>query len=229
MNIFSMAPKEAWKVSRGIEKGFTGHLPNITPTQFAKSDGLNATSDDENADILKNHFQAVYDRRDATTYETVIDYIEELDTDGDLKEDLRSIPEIEEFKQAINRMRRETAPGVMGITADMLKGRSEKSLEHLTLIIQKFWKGEEDHKVWHTMILAALFKGKVKTNDPDNYRGVCLKELTSKVISSIVSTRLSAVLSGNNVEEQFTTIGCQQAMQSLRSELSIRRAHNMDT
>jgi hypothetical protein len=36
----------------------------------------------------------------------------------------------------------------------------------------------------------ALYKGKGKTNDPNNWRGVCLKEITSKVISSIVSTRV---------------------------------------
>jgi hypothetical protein len=73
---------------------------------------LSATSDYDNADILKNHFQAVFDRRDVTTDETVIDDIEELDIDGDLKEELISIPEIEEVKKAINKMKRETAPGI---------------------------------------------------------------------------------------------------------------------
>jgi hypothetical protein len=64
---------------------------------------------------------------------------------------------------------------------------------------------------------------------PNNWRGVCLKELTSKVISSIVSTIILAVLAGNTVEEQFATIGCQQAMHSLRAALSIRRTHDIDT
>jgi hypothetical protein len=56
-----------------------------------------------------------------------------------------------------------------------------------------------------------------------------LKELTSKVISSIISTRILEVLSGKNIEEQFTINGCQQAMHSLRAALSIRRAQNIDT
>jgi hypothetical protein len=127
-------------VCREIEKGFTGHLSKITPPQFAKPDGLNATSDDENADILNNHFQAVFDRRDVTTDETVIDEIEELDIDGDLKEELRSIPEMEEVKKAINKMKQETSPGIMGLTPEMLKALPEKALEHLTLIIQKSGK-----------------------------------------------------------------------------------------
>jgi hypothetical protein len=90
------------------------------------------------------------------------------------------------------------------------------------MIIQKFWKGEEDHEVWHTMLLKALYNGKDKNKDPKNWRGVCLTELTSKVISSIISTRLLALLSGNNVEEQFTAIEFQQAMHSPRAALSMR-------
>jgi hypothetical protein len=109
----------------------------------------------------------------------------------------------------------------------MLKALPEKAM--VTLVIQKFWKGEEDHEVWHTMLLIELYKGKGKTNDPNNWRGVCLKELTSKVISSIVSTRLLTVLSGNNVEERFAKKWYQQAMHILRAALSIRRAHEKDT
>jgi hypothetical protein len=91
--------------------------------------------------------------------------------------------------------------GGTGLALDMLKALPEKALEHLTLLIQKFWKGEEDHEVWHTILMAALYKGKINTNNPNNWRGVYLKELTSKVISSIVSTRLLSVIAGNNVEE----------------------------
>jgi hypothetical protein len=59
------------------------------------------------------------------------------------------------------------------------------------------------------MHLTAVYKEKGKTNDPNNWRGVCVKGLVSKVISSIISTRFLSVLAGNNIEEQFTTIGCQ--------------------
>jgi hypothetical protein len=49
------------------------------------------------------------------------------------------------------------------------------------------------------------------------------------VTSSIISTILLAVLSGNNVEEQCITIGCQQAIHRLRSALSIIIAHDIYT
>jgi hypothetical protein len=110
----------------------------------------------------------------------------------------------------------------------MLNGLQEKALGRLTLIIQKVGKGEEGHQVWHTMLLTALYKGKCQTNDPNNWIWVCLKEFTSKVIISIVSTRLLVVLTGNNAEEQFAEIGCQQAMYILRSVLTIRRAYEIE-
>jgi hypothetical protein len=146
-----------------------------------------------------------------------------------LKEELRSIPEIREVKRALNKMKQETAPGITGLISDMLKALLENALKHVALIIQKLWKGEDDHEVWHVIFLIALYKVKGKTNDPNNCRGVCLQELTSKVISSIVSTRLLAILVGNNVEEQFTTLGCQQAMHGLRAALSTTRAHGIYT
>jgi hypothetical protein len=124
---------------------FTVHLPKLKSAKFAKPDGMNATSDDEDADILKKRFEAIFDRRYEKTDETVIYKIEELDIDEDLKEESRSIP------KAISKKEREISPGVMGLASDMLKALPEKAMEHLTLIIKKIWKGEEAHEVWHTM------------------------------------------------------------------------------
>jgi hypothetical protein len=130
---FAMVPEEEWKVCREIEKVFSGHLPNMTLPQFAKPDWMDTTSDGENADILKKHFQAVFGRKGAMTDETVIDDIVELDIEEDLKEELRSIPEME-VKKAITKMKRKTAPGVSSLALDMLKSLPEKAMEHLTLM-----------------------------------------------------------------------------------------------
>jgi hypothetical protein len=159
---FVMAPKEARKVCREIEKGFTGHLPKITPPQFAKPNGLNATSADENADILKNHFQAVFDRRDVTTDETVIDKIEELDIDGYLKEELRSIPEIEEVKKAIKKRTQEPAPGIMGLTSDMLKALPEKSTGALDLENQEILERRRGSQSMAHHASDGLIQGKIQ-------------------------------------------------------------------
>jgi hypothetical protein len=54
----------------------------------------------------------------------------------------------------------------MGLPPDMLKALPDKALENLTLIIQKFWKGEEDHEVWHIMLITALYKGNARPMTP---------------------------------------------------------------
>jgi hypothetical protein len=38
---------------RYTKKGFTGQLLKVTPSQFTNPDGLNATTDEGNANILK--------------------------------------------------------------------------------------------------------------------------------------------------------------------------------
>jgi hypothetical protein len=49
-----------------------------------------------------------------------------------LKEELRSIPDIEEVEKSINKMKQETAPGISVVMPDIIKALPEKALEHLT-------------------------------------------------------------------------------------------------
>jgi hypothetical protein len=111
---------------------------------------------------------------------SIIDEIEEQEIDGDLKPGLTIVPEGKEFQKAISKIKWETASCVMGLTSP------EGALKHRTLIIQKLWRGKEDHGVWHTMLLAALYKGNCKTNEPINWIGVLFKDRASNVICSIV-------------------------------------------
>jgi hypothetical protein len=74
-----------------------------------------------------------------------------------------------------------------------------------------------------------MYKGKGKSNDPNNWRSICLKELTFKVISSIVASRLLLVLYKNNIDEEFATVGCQEAIHILRAVLGLRRLHGKET
>jgi hypothetical protein len=85
----------------------------------------------------------VFERRGVMTDETGIDDIEEIEIDENLKEELRSIPEMEIVKKAIAKKTWHEKQHLEGLTSDMLKVLPKKALERLTLIIQKFWKGEE--------------------------------------------------------------------------------------
>jgi hypothetical protein len=65
--------------------------------------------------------------------------------------------------------------------------------------------------------------------DLNNWRGICLKELTAKVTSSMIASRLLTVVGTKNTKEQFATNGCQEAPHFLRSTIVLRRLHKKDT
>jgi hypothetical protein len=56
------------------------------------------------------------------------------------------------------------------------------------------------------MTITMLYKGKREQNDLDNWRGICRKKMTAKVVSSIMATRLLTIIDTYNVAEQFTTL-----------------------
>ena len=226
---FANDPKRAWKACNTILEGFQGHLTKITPQQFANSKGDIATTDKENTTILRDHFQKVFDRREVQIDETILNEIDNLEINGDVLDAIKGEPTIDEVKSAIKKMKCGTAPGTTGVTSDMLKALSENATEYITETVVDFWNNKRDVESWHQMNLTALYKGKGETHDPNNWRGVCLKELGSKILSSIISTRLLAVLHNNNVPEQFATAGCQEAMHTLRTILQTRRAHGLES
>jgi hypothetical protein len=150
-------------------------LPKITPPQFANHDGLNATSDDENADILKNnHFEAVFDRRDLTTDETVIHEIEELDIDGDLKEELRSIPEIEEAKKTNQQDETRDITRNNGSNVRYAQGATRESTGALDLDYPEILEMRRGSRSVAHHASDGLIKGKIQDQRPKQLEGCLL-------------------------------------------------------
>ena len=80
------------------------------------------------------------------------------------------------------------------------------------------------------MKLTLLYKGKGNHHDPNNWRGICLKETSTKIISAILAKRLLKNLEKmKNKINQFGHIGCQEALHMLRSALILRRQHGLAT
>ena len=65
--------------------------------------------------------------------------------------------------------------------------------------------------------------------DPNNWRGICLKETTTKIVSLILAERLLKNLERHKPKNQFGHVGCQEALHILRSALTLRRQHGMGT
>jgi len=174
--------KAAWDIVFQIMEGFDSHHGNYNPKTFANRRSQIATKNSENAEILKTHFQKVFNNQTGI--------VEEI-KQRPIAFNLECAPMNEEVRNAHKTMKNNTAPGLMGITTDMLKNLPDKGIMLLTSFIQQFWDDNDcDFEQWHKMKLSMLYKGKGNMQDPHNWHGICLKETSVKIVSAIIANRL---------------------------------------
>ena len=93
---------------------------------------------------------------------------------------------------AVQGMKNNKAPRIIGVTTDMIKNLPQEGTELLVSLIQEFWSNPEielDH--WHRTKLSNLYKGEGDPQDPNNWCRICLKKTTVKIVSSILSKSFS--------------------------------------
>ena len=78
-------------------------------------------------------------------------------------------------------------------------------------------------------MLMTLYKGKGATHDPNNWSRICLKEMSTKIVSSIIAQRLLAILKHHGCLNQLGHMGCQEALHTVKQVLTIRCHHGHDT
>ena len=106
-----------------------------------------------------------------------------------------------EVKAVINKMKNDKAPGITGVTTNMLKNLPKEGFKFLTDIIQTNWDYPNiDFPSWHATKLTTLFKGKVLTHYPNNWRAICLKETSTKLLA--VSLPIASSLYSNTMDAQ---------------------------
>ena len=143
-------------------------------------------TDKGNVNILKTHYHKVFNRS-ATVNLTILDSIKQLP----IMENYRTIPNTQEIMSAVQGMKNNKAPGITGVTMDMIKNLPQEGTELLVSLIQEFWSNlEVDFDHWHRTKLSNLYKGKGDPQDPYNWCKICLKETTAKNLSIILSKRL---------------------------------------
>jgi len=97
-------------------------------------------------------------------------------------------------------------------------------------VIQDFWSNPDtDFSSWHITLLKVLYKGKGDPQDPNNNRGIALKETSAKVLSIIIAKRLLKRLNEINPTSQFGHIGCQEAQHTIKRALLLRGQHGLES
>ena len=85
------------------------------------------------------------------------------------------------------------APGADGVTVEMLKADVNVTAPILTEIFKQIWEEGQIPEAWKTGLIFKLPK-KGDLGDCNNWRGITLLSLTSKVSNRIVLSRLTIVL-----------------------------------
>ncbi|CAF3935647.1 unnamed protein product [Rotaria sp. Silwood1] len=112
------------------------------------------------------------------------------------------IPTLNQVQCAIKQMKNGKAPGSNGISIDVIKAGGLPLAKWLHEIFVDIWENEIMIENWTTTILIRLYKNKGDKKICDNYRGISLLVVTSKIFSRIILNRVQGLLDKQLLEEQ---------------------------
>ena len=95
----------------------------------------------------------------------------------------------EEVDRALTRLKASKAPGLDGLPGGCLKLAADKIVPFLTRLFNKIYDSHSFPKSWSRSVILPLHK-KGNLLNTDNYRGISLLCVMSKVFASILSSRL---------------------------------------
>ena len=80
--------------------------------------------------------------------------------------------------------------------------RAMESKTILLKILCNVYEGRTDPDEWHEALAKCLHK-KGDTSDPNNWRAICLKDMSARLMSGIMNARLIQVIQEHGVKTQF--------------------------
>ncbi|KAL9988465.1 hypothetical protein ACROYT_G002914 [Oculina patagonica] len=110
------------------------------------------------------------------------DVITNIDT-GDIS--------IAEIKRAIHRLKNEKSPGMDAISAEMLKCSESDAVKQLHLLFNYIWKVQCVPEDWKKSLIVKVSK-KGDLTQCDNYRGISLLSVPSKIFCRIFIDRVKS-------------------------------------
>ena len=109
--------------------------------------------------------------------------------------------QVSEVQAAIQKLKSGKAPGTDCISAEMLKAESTDTSKILCKILQDIWNTEKTPEEWQTGLIVKLPK-KGSQNICENWRGITLLPLSSKIFCRIILERISRAVESKIRKEQ---------------------------
>ena len=157
---------------KDIKGGLTGHYSAPRQSKLLKENGSLSKSDEKVFNIIR------------PIDESVLGGLAQRET----MEELGGTPHPREVKDTMHKMANRKAAGENKILLEAYKYLSDENFNYFYGIIIDFWMLSHDPDEFHTAKLCILpKKGDLKL--PKNYRGICLLDVASKVVSLIIAER----------------------------------------
>ena len=155
---------------------------------------------------FRDHFKRVSEEK----FENLPEDIERV---VDMAEDLRHGEEAQEWREYLNKvpdfdevveqmqMMRDSAPGEDGVRLSFLWNGGRAVLDEVVRLIQFMFSNGSDkwEESLRTGVVVPLYKLKGDRDDPNNFRGVCLLSLGSRILARICAVRLMKWAEGRGV------------------------------
>lgn len=122
--------------------------------------------------------------------------------------------------------------GENGVLPDLIKALKGDNRRKVFEYIKQFWDGEYDFESWKSGLLSIIHKTGKPKDDLNNYRGITLMDVISKVFSRMINERLFKILDKYCTKFQFggtPGVGCNDAIFTLKSLLHTRGNHGLST
>ena len=177
---------------KNVERVF--EILNLKKRSKVKIEGIK----DKDGNVIKSEEEQL--RRWKVYFEELFNVendVEDKNDESDVKvtEDGKQsvCPTKEEVTKAVASLKSFKAAGPDGIMAEVLKAGGEPVVDWILRILRKVWHEEQIVDEWRTSTIVPLFK-KGEADVCDNYRGISLISIPSKVLAKILYRRIELVV-----------------------------------
>lgn len=166
-----------------IAKQISGHHKGSSDLPVMNKQGELLTADIEKEARWTEHFKEILNRPPPLMEAN----IEEAESDLDI--DIEP-PSVEEIIAAIEHLKNGRAPGIDNLNAEYFKADPMFAAKLLQPLFTKIWKEKKTPDEWNKGVIVKIPK-KGNLRDCNNWRGVTLLSIPSKILAKIIIKRIS--------------------------------------
>lgn len=170
----------------GIKKALGPSPRTIAPLKSASGETIADRS--KQLDRWVEHYSELY-ASDNSVSDAALRHVGHLP----VMEELDTEPTSEELSKAINSLTSGKAPGVDGITAEVLKCGKPALLHRLHRLLCLCWKEGSVPQDMRNANIVTLYKNKGDRSDCNNYRGISLLSIAGKLFARVALKRLQVL------------------------------------